>query len=342
MRGRHFGFLGTLCSAWIVARVGFLSALPALVVPPASADKSTPKIVRAPNPSSDALAAEWTQQPRVQRDASGRPAIRVNTKSTANFEDRNSYQPSTSPATDLTSAAPHSASLSPWIWPSQPLPRSRQQPRLNVYAYSFLRSGAGASGLVSGGRYGGGQSGLIATYALASFRGTGGQSKLSILARGAIAHDDPAEREIAAGLRWQPLSRAPFTLTAERRFRNARADAFAVYLAGGQSSEIPLKFRLDAFAQAGIVSGKDGGPFFDVTTRAERKLMTIGKTPVTIGGGIWGGGQKGVFRIDAGPTIGTEVALGDGRLRINADWRFRISGDARPASGPAVTLSTSF
>ena len=342
MRGRHFGFLGTLCSAWIVARVGFLSALPAIVMPPPSAVKSTPKIVTTPKPSSDALAAVWTQQPSLQRDTSARPAIRVNTNSTANVEGRSSYQPSTSPATDLTSAAPHSASLSPWIRPNQPLPRSRQQPRLNVYAYSFLRSGAGVSSLVSGGRYGGGQSGVIATYALASFRNTGGNSKLSILARGAIAHDDPAEREVAAGLRWQPLPRAPFTLTAERRFRNARADAFAVYLAGGKSSDIPLKFRLDAFAQAGVVSGKDGGPFLDVTTRAERKLMAIGRTPVTVGAGFWGGGQKGVFRIDAGPTIGTEVALGSGRLRINADWRFRISGDARPANGPAVTLSTSF
>ena len=230
----------------------------------------------------------------------------------------------------------------PWILPNQTQLVLRRQSGLNIYAYSFLRSGAGSSNLVGGGQYGGGQSGLIATYALASFRGTGGQSKLSILARGAIAHDDPAEREIAAGLRWQPLPRAPFTLTAERRFRNARNDAFAVYLAGGKSSEIPLKFRLDAFAQAGVVSGKDGGAFFDLTTRAERKLTAIGKTPVTLGGGIWGGGQKGVFRIDAGPTIGTEVAIGKGRLRINADWRFRIAGDARPASGPAVTLSTSF
>jgi hypothetical protein len=342
MRGRQFGFLGTLCSAWIVARVGFLSALPAIVVPPPSADTITPKIIATRKPSSDALAAGWTQQPRLQPDASARPAIRVKAESSVNTDNRSGYEQSTSPAIELTSAAPQSASLTPWIGQWQPPPASRRHQGFDIYAYSFLRSGSGSSNLVGGGQYGGGQSGLIATYALASFRGTGGNSKLSILARGAIAHDDPAEREVAAGLRWQPLPRAPFTLTAERRFRNARADAFAVYLAGGKSSDIPLKFRLDAFAQAGVVSGKDGGPFFDVTTRAERKLMDIGKTPVTVGAGIWGGGQKDVFRIDAGPTIGTEVALGDGRLRINADWRFRIAGDARPASGPAVTLSTSF
>jgi hypothetical protein len=125
--------------------------------------------------------------------------------------------------------------------------------------------------------------------------------------------------------------------------RNRRADAFAVYAAGGiTQAALPHEFRLDAFAQAGVVSGQDGGAFFDLTGRAERRLARVGTAPVTLGGGIWGGGQAGIFRIDAGPTIGTEIDLGPANMRIHADWRFRIAGDAAPASGPALTLSTSF
>jgi hypothetical protein len=342
MRGRHFGFLATLCSFWIAARVGFLSVLPAVAVPPKSAGISKPQDAKAQAFSSAALAAEWTPQPNLQQHVPAVPAIRAKTKRAASMANTSRDQPFTGPATRPAPAAPQSISLTPWISAKQPLPVSRRRSGFNIYAYSFFRSGSGASGPIGGGQYGGSQSGVIATYTLARFRDAGGQSKLALLARSAIAHDDPAERELAAGLRWQPLPRAPFTLTAERRFRNARSDAFAVYLAGGKSADLPLKFRLDAFAQAGAVSGKDGGPFFDINTRAERNLTAIGKAPVTLGAGIWGGGQKGLFRIDAGPTIGTEVALGKARLRVNADWRFRIAGDARPASGPALTLSTSF
>ena len=213
---------------------------------------------------------------------------------------------------------------------------------MNVYAYSFFRQGAKANSFAGGGQYGGGQSGFVATYTLARF-GEGGTDSLSLQARGAVAHGEPSERELAAGLRWRPLRKVPVALTAERRFRNGQPDAFAAYLAGGKSQVgLPLKFQLDAFAQGGLVSGRDGGLFFDASARAERKLAAIGKTPVTFGAGIWGGGQKDIFRVDAGPTIGTEVPLGSARLRINADWRFRIAGSAQPASGPALTLSTSF
>lgn len=341
MRGRHFGFLGTLCSVWIAARVGFLSVLPSAAIHSGSIDISAPKNVMTREYSATAMTAEWMPQPELKRHVAALPAIRAKTKRAENIVGSGRHGPFTSATTQMVSATPQSESLTPWILSSQLPLVSRHSSRLNVYAYSFLRSGSASSSL-GGGQYGGSQSGIIATYSLARFRDAEGQSKLALLVRGAVAHYGPVEREIAAGLRWQPLASAPFTLTAERRFRNARSDAFSVYVAGGKSAELPCEFKLDAFAQAGVVSGKDGGPFFDVNTRAERKLATIGKVPVTLGAGIWGGGQKGIFRIDAGPTIGTEIRLGAVNMRVKADWRFRIAGDALPASGPALTLSTSF
>ncbi len=60
------------------------------------------------------------------------------------------------------------------------------------------------------------------------------------------------------------------------------------------------------------------------------------------GAGLCGGGQSGVFSIDVGPTVRTDIAIARTNLRLSADWRIRIAGDAAPASGPAMTLSTSF
>ncbi len=341
MRGRHFGFLGTLCMVWITARVGFLSVLPDITAAPITG--GAPKVIVTP--ASNDLAANHVALGLAGSEnccPQRRPPVLRNRSLAAIPPDIFPQMPtvdrialSFSPGQPAATAQP----ITPW-----PLPRQGAQPsKLNFYAYSFFRSNAQAGGPVSTGQYGGSQSGFVATYGLARFPDGKGHSRLALLARGAIAHEEPGERELAAGLRWQPSPHVPLTVTAERRFRNARSDALAIYLAGGKSQvALPLRFRLDAFAQAGLVSGNDGGPFFDVVTRAERDLATVAKAPVTLGGGVWSGGQEGIFRVDAGPTVGTQIPVGNARLRVNADWRFRIAGDARPASGPALTLSTSF
>ncbi len=48
------------------------------------------------------------------------------------------------------------------------------------------------------------------------------------------------------------------------------------------------------------------------------------------------------MRLDVGPAICVQIPLGGTEMRVDASWRFRIAGTARPDSGPAVTLSTSF
>lgn len=331
MRGRQFGFLATLSSAWIAARVGFLAILPKDAAPMANIALPTQEAMSV----IDAISASL------------KPAITQSPSRTANdvfVSAPRQFQPVAQDSGGLVSSVDpfvgnfeRPATRSPLVSTLQPLAVINGKNPWSVYAYSFFRDGEQVGGGIGGGQYGGSQSGFVGTY------GLHGDTQIAVLLRGAIAHGNTNEREIGAGLRWQPARNIPITLTAERRFRNARADAFAVYVAGGVSrANLPLDFRLDAFAQGGLVSGKDGGAFFDMTGRAERRLATFGKTPVTLGAGIWGGGQKGIFRIDAGPTFGTEIRLGPANVRVNADWRFRIAGDARPASGPALTLSTSF
>lgn len=223
----------------------------------------------------------------------------------------------------------------PRLWP-QPLRATdvKTPRRLQVYAYHFWRSGGGPVPLGTG-RYGGGQSGVIATYGVAS--------QLSLLARAAVAHADPREREVAAGVRWAPMENSEVTLTAEHRLRNTGSHSVAVYVAGGQSAlPLPLQFKLDAYGQAGLVSGRSGGAFFDAQARIEREIVTVEDIAVRIGAGLWAGGQKGIGRLDIGPTLSSNIVLGEASIRLDADWRFRVAGDARPTSGPALTLSTSF
>lgn len=235
------------------------------------------------------------------------------------------------------------SSASETIVLSQPAQQLLPGKRAQFYAYNFWRNGAQAGALNSGTQYGGSQSGFVATFALGHFATKGREEKLALLLRGAIAHDNLRDREVAAGVRWRPSRRIPLSLNAERRFRNDRSDAFAAYVAGGVSEvPLPIQFRLEAFGQAGVVSGKNAGPFFDFLARADRKVVKLGKVRISAGAGAWGGGQDNVRRVDIGPSVRSDVALGEANFRLSADWRFRVAGNASPANGPAVTLSTSF
>jgi hypothetical protein len=59
----------------------------------------------------------------------------------------------------------------------------------------------------------------------------------------------------------------------------------------------------------------------------------------SVGLGVWGGAQPGLYRLDAGPRVTMRVR---GNLRVHADWRQRLVGNARPGSGPALTLAGDF
>ena len=105
---------------------------------------------------------------------------------------------------------------------------------------------------------------------------------------------------------------------------------------------LPLNFRLDGFAQAGVVSGKSGGVFVDAILQAHRPVGKIGPTELSLSAGAWAGGQDEVLRVDIGPSLAADTPIGGARLRLEASWRLRVAGNAAPGNGPAITLSTSF
>lgn len=128
----------------------------------------------------------------------------------------------------------------------------------------------------------------------------------------------------------------------ERRIaldRGGRND-FSVTGYGG-ISEVSLGYgvRLDGYVQAGIV-GRDG--FADSAMRVERTVATLDKVRISAGGGVWSGIQPGARRLDIGPQLVAQLPIEIGTIRVSAEWRQRVAGNAAPASGPALTMGMDF
>jgi len=136
--------------------------------------------------------------------------------------------------------------------------------------------------------------------------------------------------------------RGPVSLLAERRFaldRGGRNDWSLTFVAGVDDVRLPHDMRLDGYAQAGLV-GRDG--FADGALRVERTVLTSMRDRLSVGVGSWGSIQPGVSRLDIGPQLVARVSPAGRPLRISAEWRQRIAGNARPGSGPAITLGSDF
>jgi hypothetical protein len=339
MRGRQFRFLALLAGLWCAGRIIMGESVPEIpqkhkpnAVAAQPPKKATPQYLR--------YRASAPQVTRVARFA-GYPRSEITVGARLAASTLNSVPLEALMLTQTTARVPElPAPLIAFAPPGNI--RTAQTHAVHFYGYSFFRKPSSASLSALNGQYGGSQSGFGVTWDLDRQRQGKDVARFAVLARGAIAHGDTSERELATGIRWRPLTRVPVSLSVERRFRHARPDANAAYLAGGTSLALPQAFRLDTFAQAGIVSGRAGGPFFDFSAQADRTFFQHGEHGAGAGAGIWGGGQSDIFRIDVGPTVRTDIAISGGYLRVRADWRFRVAGEALPASGPAMTLSTSF
>jgi hypothetical protein len=180
---------------------------------------------------------------------------------------------------------------------------------------------------------GGSQVGARATYALSQ--------RLAISARLYSPLSRASGAEAALGVEVQPLAAVPVRVLTERRQAIGRDGRSALaLLAHGGVSERPLPggLRLDAYAQAGVVGLRSRDGFVDGALRVGLPLGD----KINLGIGAWGAAQPGASRVDVGPHASYRLPLLGGSARISADWRVRVGGDARPGSGPALTLSTDF
>lgn len=210
---------------------------------------------------------------------------------------------------------------------TSPPPGPPRLDRWQLSAWGLIRRSPGPVSLASNGTLGGSQAGARVLYRFtpalaASLRFSSGNGGLGA--------------EVAGGIRWQPLRSIPVAITAERRQglgKYGGRDDFALFAEGGLYRQ-PLvgSWTLDGYAQGGLVGIKARDLFADGALTVSRPLWRN----FSGGLGIWGGVQPGLYRVDGGPRLTMDMGRG---IRVHADYRQRLAGNALPASGPALTVA---
>ncbi|WP_305098133.1 hypothetical protein [Croceibacterium aestuarii] len=205
------------------------------------------------------------------------------------------------------------------------------------------RDGSGRSVAPGAASYGRSQGGAVVRYRLAD-----GGARPEVFARVTHTLEGPREGELAAGISARAIVAVPLRFAAEARVtdtaagRELRPAVFAVT----ELVPAPLThtLRAEAYAQAGWVGGQFATGFIDGQVRVDGRLARYGarEGELRVGLAAWGGAQKGAARLDAGPSATVALGLGEVRTRVALDYRFRVAGDAAPASGPALTFSAGF
>ena len=212
----------------------------------------------------------------------------------------------------------------------------------------LVRRGSGGLAAASGfPAYGASQAGGVIRFALAPNSPHAPQAYLRVSR--AIGGFD--EGEVAAGLSARPFANLPLRLLGEARVQRGsgvtRVRPAASLVSELPPLRLPLGIAGEAYAQVGYAAAALGAkrgatPFFDVQAVADRKLASAGPAELRLGAGAWSGGQNGVARLDLGPRASLRLATGPATSRLALDWRFRVAGNAQPASGPTLTFSAGF
>ena len=207
--------------------------------------------------------------------------------------------------------------------------------RLQLSSWALLRNQqtgvAGSRSLATGGQLGASQAGARFLYNFSRQLAVSARMSSEVGRRGG---------EVAAGIRVRPIVGIPVWLTAERRQRigqygGGRSD-FALFAeAGIYQRPLPWQFSLDSYIQGGVVGVRTRDLFIDGALAVTRPVYRN----FSFGFGVWGGAQPGLSRLDAGPRFTMQVRR---NLKMHADWRQKLAGNARPGSGPALTLSGDF
>lgn len=220
--------------------------------------------------------------------------------------------------------------------------KSSGDSRWSGYAWLFLREDGPTSQLAGEPSYGRSQTGAVIRFKLVP---ASAHRPLAYV-RGNAALAGAEEQDIAVGIAGRPLPMVPVRAAVElRATRNElgtdlRPAAYAVTEL--PPLKLPLGVRGEAYLAGGYVGGEFSTGFVEGQARVEKLLAREEDTEFTAGAGAWGGAQKDAARLDVGPTAAVSFRLGAARSRLAVDYRFRVAGDAQPASGPALTLSAGF
>jgi hypothetical protein len=347
-------FLAGICLGWIALRAGILwlapwgaraaetatvstpwANAPLRGAPPPAASPARGSAVMASAAASASLVpAIARSSPDGPRPAASFPAGLMATTETVQAAVVAPRRAATNLVARETSRA---VAASPVASPPAFLPaRAEGGRRWSLSGWAFVRPGGGVP-LAPGGMLGGSQAGMRGTYRIA-----GAQAPLALSLRASAPIEHPRGAEAALGLDWKPLPRVPLHVLAERRQKIGPEgrSAFGITVYGGVDA-VPLgPLRVDGYGQAGMVGIRRRDLFADGAVRAGLPLGRGGH--LQVGAGAWAAAQPGVARVDVGPHVEARLRLGPSSASLSGDWRFRVAGNARPGSGPALTLATDF
>ncbi|WP_338466758.1 hypothetical protein RXV95_14630 [Novosphingobium sp. ZN18A2] len=236
------------------------------------------------------------------------------------------------------------STMNPAPQPVPPAGTSRTS-RWSADGWVLARRDGGEAALLPGAPgYGGSQAGAVLRYRLHD----GGRAAPYLYARVSGALGRPGgDRDVAAGIGVRPVPSMPLRLLAEARVTQstgkARVRPAATVVTELAPQRLPMGVKAEVYAQAGYVGGKGATAFFDLQAVADKRVAaTGGNMELRLGGGAWAGGQRGAARLDLGPRASARLRVQGTASRVAFDWRFRVAGNARPGSGPAITVSAGF
>ncbi|HEX2793521.1 MAG TPA: hypothetical protein VHN58_03740 [Croceicoccus sp.] len=270
------------------------------------------------------------------------------------FPTRHTAPPPALPAELPAPAPPRSAPPPPAAIPFGAVPpEARAGRRWSADAWVLWRDkGKPGAALVGAGTYGASQAGTVLRYRILP----GSRFDPRAYLRVTTTLTGNREIEGAAGIAVRPVAALPVDLMVEGRAlrffgddrlrpSETRLRPAAMAVIGPPPLPLPLAARAEAYAQVGYVGGEGSSAFADGQLRIVRDFDALGSDRVRLeaGLGAWGGAQKGVSRVDMGPTAALRFPIGDRVFgRAGIDWRHRAYGDAEPGSGPVITLSAGF
>lgn len=335
MRGRPLRFLGVVVMGWAAARVAMLwpGGQAATIFPGDNADRPAPIVVRlsagtaTPLVSATVLPGRTaqTETPATAWVSRSRSESRIRSQSAADPGLAHVIGPSAAGPRNLRDAvAPTDRRVAAPGFP--PIPTIASRSRWSGSAWAIVRDGGGGSLLSP--LLGGSQGGMRLAYAIDRERRIAAFARVAApLGRG------PAE--LALGAQWCP-GQAPVTVYAEARALGSRV-APAAGLFGGGATAASAGFRLEGYGQAGVIARDGVHGFGDGQVRLTHP---VGRAEA--GAGMWAAAQRGAARFDIGPTVALPLRAAPAALRLTLDWRYRIAGTARPASGPVLSLGADF
>ncbi|WP_156680562.1 hypothetical protein [Sphingomonas profundi] len=346
-------FVSGILGLWIAGRILLLA--PGLTPPSADADPTVPAgAVRPDRPGGDDRIA-GTAGPAVEpvrRNAGAvRLAGRVARPRRAEAVVPGHESASAALATPPSPVDARSASLVPDLSPTglvaaappatlpatAPAGIAASRWSGNLYLY---RRGDGDAALATGGQLGGSQAGGRIAYRL----NAAGPTRMAAAARISSPLDDGRAAEAAVGLDWHPLPARPLRVSIERRIDvgGRGRNAWSAYAAGGFWRQLRPGLVVDGYGQAGVVGARRGDLFADGALRAGHRRELGRARSLTVGAGVWGAAQPAVARLDVGPRVALGLPVGGTAATLAAEWRVRVAGEARPRSGPALTLAADF